>query len=66
MTENDIEEWYNNGSMPLFFSMEEFDEMIDRIKAEAWGQGRESVAHDMLKPLDEFGMRPVTPNPYEE
>ena len=66
MTENDIEEWHNNGSMPFFFSMEEFDEMVGRIKAEAWKQGRESVAHDMLKSLDESGVRPVTPNPYGE
>lgn len=66
MNLQDIENWYNTGRMPFAFNMVEFDEMIERLQAEAWKQGRESVAHDMLKPLDEFGMRPVTPNPYEE
>lgn len=34
--------------------------------AQAWQEGREAVGADMLRPPDENGCRPVTPNPYLE
>jgi hypothetical protein len=36
------------------------------VKAEVWDEGRESVALDFTRPLDEAGMRKPTPNPYRE
>lgn len=33
---------------------------------EIWQEGRESLAADMLRPVDEFGRRSATPNPYLE
>lgn len=37
---------------------------IEEVRAAAWRAGRESMAADMARPLDETGMRPSTPNPH--
>lgn len=37
---------------------------VAQVKAEAWDEGRESVAADFARPIGENGMRPSTPNPY--
>lgn len=37
---------------------------IDRIKAQAWDEGRASVGEQMLQPRDEYGMFPPVANPY--
>lgn len=39
----------------------EVNSMIEK----AWTLGRESVAHDMFNPMDEYMQRTSTPNPYE-
>ena len=33
-------------------------------QADAWDEGRNSFGADFLKPLDTFGVRPQTVNPY--
>ena len=35
-------------------------------RAEAWDEGRNSLALDFTKPMNESGMRPSTPNPYRQ
>lgn len=32
--------------------------------ADVWDDGRDSLAQDMVRPLDDTGMRPVTKNPH--
>lgn len=39
---------------------------LDRVKAKAWEEGRESLAIDAGRPVGPDGMRPATPNPYKE
>ena len=41
-------------------------EVARAAKAEAWDEGRESLAADMAKPVGENGMRPTTLNPYRK
>lgn len=37
---------------------------IEEIKAQAWDEGRESFAADLLRPLTEIGTRESSTNPY--
>lgn len=49
-------------------------EQLEALLAEAerrgaekgWDSARESFAADFLKPVDEYGMRAVSPNPYRK
>lgn len=34
--------------------------------AKAWDEGRESIAKDFMKPMDKYGMRESSTNPYRE
>lgn len=37
-----------------------------QVAEKAWDEGRESVAADMVRPLDESGMRHSSTNPYRK
>jgi hypothetical protein len=39
-------------------------QMRDMLEA-AWEAGRDSVLVDLMKPIDENGKRPATPNPWK-
>lgn len=39
---------------------------LREVKADVWDEGRESMALDFTRPLDEAGMRTPTPNPYRQ
>ena len=39
---------------------------LKQLMAEAWDEGRESVATDFLNPMDARGIREASTNPYKE
>lgn len=42
----------------------QFDRWFAEVQATAWDEGRESVALDFTRPMDEAGMRTPSSNPY--
>jgi len=52
------------------FMLKDFDvvhaEYHRKVSEKAWDEGRASIAEDFLRPVNENGMRPATPNPYRK
>lgn len=44
--------------------VQQLRDVIEQARADAWDEGRQSVAIDMLKPSTESGMKLATSNPY--